>query len=102
MQVEIFMAVENTLEHKYQRDSLTTHSFQMNDLQRKRMGEGALSCIFHVFFFLHVVEKLTVGKQQLIQYRDFAANMPLGFWVHLKAFFPPLRHRMSNSLPFSS
>lgn len=50
MQVEIFMAVENILEHKYQRDSLTTHSFQMNDIQRKmNMGERVLSCIVHAF-----------------------------------------------------
>lgn len=43
MQIEISMAVENVSEHKYQRDSPTTHPFQMNDAQRQAWTKGCFS-----------------------------------------------------------
>lgn len=51
MQIEIFMAVENVSEHKYRRDSPTTHPFQMNDTQTKTgLDKRVFFYIVHVFY----------------------------------------------------
>lgn len=78
MQIEIFMAVENISEHKYQRDSPTTHPFQMNDTQTKMgLDKRVFFYVVHVFY-VWVKKIFTVGKQQLFQFMDFAENMLLG------------------------
>lgn len=65
--MQAYKAVEILLEHKYQRNSLTTHPFQMNHIQRKMsLGGGPLCHVFHVFY-VWVKKRLRVVKQQLLQ-----------------------------------